>query len=342
MSELQEFASDDTLKKALTKALRDLDAAKRKNAELVEAVYNAAVDAAQGLKYEPVSHKSPKRGDSGHSETAISPLADWQLGKLTPSYSSDVCAERIAKLGDKVADLTAIQRQDHPVPDCRVYLLGDLIEGELIFPGQAHRIDASLFRQVMLDGPQILGDYLRRMLSIFETVHVEGVIGNHGALGGRGRRDMHPETNADAMMYETTRIMLQAEDRLTWGPTFTPGERNWFAIDSVRGKTFFLFHGDQVKGGFAGHPWYGFGKKLGGYYQLYGPFDYAMSGHFHTTVRATYPGSGEVVHWGSGSPESDNTYAAEMLAASGSPSQWLMFVSDAGVSAEYEVRLGAT
>lgn len=337
-SEYKKATEESDLKKALNRALRQLDEAKNKNADLVAAVYRAARDAAHGVDYRPVK-KPPADKRKAENETAISPLADWQLGKVTPSYSSEVCAERIARLGDKVAELTAIQRRDHPVPDARVYLMGDLVEGELIFPGQAHRIDASLFRQVMLDGPQILGDYLRRMLGIFERVHVEGVIGNHGAIGGRSRRESHPETNADSMLYETTRLMLVDEDRLTWGPNRVEGERKWFAVDEVRGKRFFLFHGNQVTGGFAGHPWYGFGKKLGGYYQLYGPFDYALSGHFHTTIRATYPGSGEVIHWGSGSPESDNTYAAEMLAASGSPAQWLLFVSAGGVSAEYEVRL---
>jgi hypothetical protein len=191
----------------------------------------------------------------------------------------------------------------------------------------------------MLDGPQILGDFLRRMLGVFETVHVEGVIGNHGAIGGRARRESHPETNADAMLYEVTRKMLAGEDRLTWGATLTTGERHWFVVDEIRGHRVFLFHGDQVRGGFAGHPWYGFGKKLGGWLQLYGPFTYAASGHYHTSNRNRYPGSGNVVHWGSGSTESDNTYAAEMLGASGEPTQWLLFFSDRGVSAEFEVRL---
>lgn len=266
-------------------------------------------------------------------------LADWQLAKVTPSYNSDVCAERILGLAGKVRKLTAVQRQDHPVDECRVYLLGDLVEGELIFPGQAHRIDSSLFRQVMLDGPRILGEFLRSMLEEFDRVHVVGVIGNHGRLGGRSSRDYHPESNADAMMYETTRIMLASEPRLTWAQNWESGERRWYALDRIGSRAFFLFHGDQIKGGFAGFPWYGFGKKLSGWYAIHGPFDYAMSGHFHTPVRGTYVG-GKVTHWGSGSTESDNTYAQEALAASGYPSQQVLFVApDRGVSADYEVRL---
>lgn len=331
---LSEFLAQDQLRKALDKALRDLDDSKRRKAELVDAVYRAARDAATALQYVTVK-PPPKTKATKEVETAVVVLGDWQLAKVTPSYSSDVCATRIKTLADKVRTLTEIQRADHPVKDCRVYLIGDLVEGELIFPGQAHRTDASLFRQVMLGGPRILGGFLREMLTIFEQVHVVGVIGNHGSLGGRARKDYHPESNADAMMYEATRLNLETEQRLTWGPNFIEGERNWYAVDVVQGKRIFIFHGDQVKGGFAGFPWYGFGKKLLGWDRLY-DFEYAISGHFHTPVRGFYSG---IVHWGNGSTESDNTYAAENLAAAGDPCQWLLFMAERGVSAEYLVRL---
>ena len=335
MTKLVEFAGGDALRKALTKSVRDLDDLKRSRAQLVDAVYQAAHDAASAVTYAPV--RAPKRDARSKSpEIAVVALSDFQLGKLTPDYDSKKCAERVALLARKVAQLTAIQRADHPVKEVRVYLLGDLVEGELIFPGQAYRIDASLFRQVMVDGPQILGDFLRAMLAIFETVRVVGVIGNHGQIGGRSWKDSHPETNADSMMYETTRIMLAGEKRLDFAPVITSGERHWFATDTIGAKTFFLFHGNQVKSQL-GYASYGMGKKLLGWYQAVEPFDYALSGHFHTPGRGLY---GKVTHWQNGSTESSNTYAQEWMAASGTPSQWLLFCSpEHGVSAEYEVHL---
>lgn len=324
----------DETQAALDRALKALTKAKASKEELVAAVYQAAKDAASALAYKPVKPPTKDRRTKG-AEVAVSPLADWQLAKITASYSTDTCEERIELLGDKVTQLVAIQREDHPVKECRVYLLGDLVEGELIFPGQSHLIDASLYRQVLADGPRILGGYLRRLAGAFERVHVVGVIGNHGSLGGRARRDYHPESNADAMMYEATRLALESEERITWDENVISGERKWFATDDVMGRTAFLFHGDQVKGGFAGFPWYGFGKKLLGWNRLY-DFEYAFSGHFHTPVRGYYNG---ITHWGSGSPETDNAYAAEQLASAGEPCQWLLFFSEDGPTAEYQVRL---
>lgn len=326
------------LKSEQVATLRQLADAKRKNLGMVEAAYKAARDAAAALHFKPVA--APKADTRRKTaETAIAVLSDWQLGKRTPSYTSAICEQRIEEYAERVRVVAGIQRADHPVTDLRVYLLGDIVEGEMIFPGQAHLIDASLFVQTMVDGPRILGNFLRRMLSVFERVHVVGVIGNHGALGGPVRRDYHPESNADAFMYEFTRRVLEGEKRLTWAANLKPGERNWYAVDYVGEKGFLLFHGDQIKGGFAGFPWYGFSKKIQGWAMgaIHEKFHYALSGHFHTPVRGLY---GRIRHWGNGSTESDNTYAAERLAAQGTPSQWLLFAHpNHGVTSEHEIHL---
>jgi len=324
-----------TANRELSRRLAD---AKVRTTDLVGAVYRAARDAALMVDLPPV--KAPRLGTSkAVAETAIAVLSDWQLGKKTTSYNTDICEQRIARYAERLAKLTDIQRAAHPVRDLRVYLLGDLVEGELIFPGQEHAIDTSLFLQVMTNGPRILGGFLRAALAVFERVHVVSVIGNHGALGGPVRRSYHPESNADAMMYEATRQQLRAESRLTWAPTLKPGERSWYAVDRIGQHGFLLFHGDQIKGGFAGFPWYGFDRKVKGWRMgaVKEPFTYAVSGHFHTPVRMLI---GNVRLWGNGSTESDNTYAAERLAAQGTPSQWLLFAEpQRGVTCEYEVHL---
>lgn len=335
--EVERTQSESDLRAALDRALRDLDKAKAKREELVAAVYRAARDASSALVIEPVKHHHADRR-TRRSEVAIAMLSDWQLGKTTPTYDSAICEQRVGLYADKVAKLAAIQRADHPVRRLHVWLLGDLVEGELIFPGQAHRIDASLFRQVTVDGPRILAGFLRKMLAEFESVHVTAVDGNHGAIGGPFRREYHPESNADRMLYQIVRDLLAGEERLTWTLTEPDGERNWYAIDRIGEYSAMLFHGDQIRGGFAGMPWYGFYKKVLGWRQVVEPFTEAACGHWHQA--ATLP-LNEVLVRVNGSTESDNTYALEQLAAAGRPCQRLFFVSPerGRVSAEYLVWL---
>lgn len=330
---------DDDLRAANLRLLKALDKANATREELVEAVYRAAYDAASALVIPPIPKPPKDRRKVGRPETAVVVLSDWQLGKRTPSYNSDVCAERIKLLAEKVLRLTAIQRADHPVRDLHIFVVGDLIEGELIFGGQAHRIDSSLYRQVTVDGPRILASFIRSMLSGFESVTVWSVDGNHGALGGPFRKDYHPESNGDRMLYRITSTILADELRLTWNMPDPEGERNWYVVAGIGNYRSLLLHGDQFRG-HAGIPWYGIQKKAGGWAlgAIPEPFDDLDFGHFHQPTRVTL---NRVTARCNGSTESHNTFAIEQLAAVGRPSQGLRFIEpDKGhVTAEYVVYL---
>ena len=327
------------LRSANARLAQQLQKDKVARAELIRAAYEGAHDAALGFSL-GTTDKPAHDKRRGTPETAIAVLSDLQLAKTTPTYDSDVCAARMEQYGDKLIELTNIQRADHPVKQLRVYLLGDIVEGEMIFPGQSHRIDASIFVQTLQTGPSIIVGFLKKMLANFESVHVESVIGNHGRMGKRG--DYHPESNFDAMLYEHCKQLLSNEQRLSWGPTYTRGERHWYVVDRIPDSdhAFLLFHGDQVRGGgFAGFPWYGFGRRLHGWRNgaIPEPFNYAVCGHFHTPTRMFL---NTLTLWANGSTESSNTYAQEELSASGRPCQWLLFCHpENGVTAEYLINL---
>ena len=325
-----QVAADD-LRRSNLELLRKLEKAKASKEELVAAVYRAAMDAASSIIIPPVPIPAPDRRKA-KPEVAICLLADWQAGKVTPEYTSAIAAERVARYAEKAAGLIELQRQSRPIHEARIYLLGDLLEGEEIFPGQAHRIDASLYTQ-LFDTASMLAGVVRRIASVVPKVRVVGAIGNHGALGGPLRKAYHPETNADAMLYNIARMQLRDEPRVEWPETFVAGERAWFATDEVMGKRWFLFHGDQIKSASFGIPWYGFNKRLLGWATSVSPFQYSASGHWHVPVRMVVNG---ITHWGAGSTESANTFAQEWLASGGQrPSQWLLFQGENGVTSEW-------
>jgi hypothetical protein len=331
--------AEEDIRVALTRTLRQLEEAKVSKAELVEAVYRAAHDAAVSFTYSPVP-RPVKRKTGRNAEVAVAMLGDWQLGKVTPDYNSGACEDRIRQFADKVIEMTEIQRADHPVDELHVWLLGDLVEGELIFPGQAHRIDGGLYRQVVLDGPRILSDFLRRMLTAYTKVSVTAVIGNHGAIGGASRREMAPDTNSDRMLYRIVADRLSEEKRLTWIIPDAAGERSWYAIDQIGNYSCLLFHGDQIRGGFAGMPFYGFYKAINGWASgaIREPFGDAACGHWHQHATLTF---NQRILRINGSTESYNTWSQEQLKAMGDPSQRLMFVhpEKGKVTCEYQIYL---
>ena len=335
LDDIRALAQEDEKTAALRKALLALDKEKRKTAELIAAVYAAAKDAASAMTIPPVPKYKPRKSPHQEDpEAAVVLMSDWQWGKATPTYDSDVAKARVEKFTDKALRIIDYVRKHHPVPEVHVLYLGDLVEGELIFPGQAHRIDASLYRQTF-EVAEAIANQLRRFKANVDTVKAEGVRGNHGEFGGRSRRDMHPETNADCMAMNTARLMLG--DDIDFPEPVVSGERAWYAVHEVMGRKWFMAHGDQVKGASFGIPWYGFGKKVQGWYMTLGPFDYCVTGHWHQTVREDING---IIHFGAGSTESSNTYAQEFLAGGGQQgSQWLLFQNAHGLTSEHPIRL---
>lgn len=326
--------SDSDLRIAYTKLVQEYEKLKSKKDDLADAVYRAVIDTKITPQAEPTpSPVKVRKRTSSTEEVAVAVIADWQLAKITPDYNSEICEKRIEQYANKIIDLTNIQRADHPVNKLHVWALGDIVEGELIFPGQSFLVDGGLYRQVTVDGPRILKNFLSKMLDNFDQVHFTGVIGNHGAIGGRGRRDHDPETNADRMLYRIVDWIFEKEKRITFDIPDGRGEKHWFAVPAIGNYKTLLCHGDQFNGLSS---FYSFQKKVYGWKvgALGEDFDDVYIGHWHTPTKMTFNTIQVRV---SGSPESTNTYAMESLAAIGRPSQPLMFVHpEKGiVTAEY-------
>lgn len=336
---LSQEAESDQLRNANLRLLKALEKTKKAQTEYSAVLYEAVVDATSGLKLKPVPKpKADKRQKA--EEVAVAIVSDWQLAKTTPSYNSEVCEERIEAYAQKVIELTEIQRADHPVRECHLWVLGDIIEGELIFPGQHWLIDASLYRQVCVDGPRIMIGLIQTLLTTFEKVVITAVDGNHGRIGGRSSRDMHPESNGDRMLYTICQQLLKDEPRVEWHIAESKGEKNWYAIAEVGNYKSMLIHGDQIRGGFAGFPFYGLAKKIWGWKAGAIPetFQDLYMGHYHQNTKVTL---NNCIARCNGSTESYNTFAQEVMGAMGRASQSLMFVhpEKGEVTAEYQVWL---
>lgn len=324
------------LRAANERLSRELYQVKHKHFDYLEAVDSAVRGAIATIDIKPVP-KSKLKAGKGKEEVAVALLSDMQTGKVTPDYNSDVARERVMRYAEKIVRLTEIQRADHPVRHCVVPMLGDMLEGCDIFPGQQWLIDSTLYRQVFETTPSILVDFLRYLLAHFDTVRVEAVQGNHGRIGRRGV--FGPEDNTDRMVYRLVQMLMRDEPRLTFNMADPVGERAWYKVMEIGSYRAMLIHGDQIRGSM-GFPWYGLGKKAHAWASGGIPesFNDLMMGHYHQAAMIPL---NKRRAWANGSTESNNTFAAENLAAQSDPSQWLLFVSPTRghVTAAYEVRL---
>jgi hypothetical protein len=305
------------LRAALNRANRTIVRLRSKEADLVEAVYQGARDAAVLVgAAAPVARNARDRRRS--PEVALLHLTDWQLGKRTESYDSSVCEDRVRTAVSKTVKLTEIQRADHPVRECHVMLGGDMVENVSIFPGQPYEVDSTAFEQVFR-AAALIEQVVLSLLESFEKVTVHEVAGNHGRIGRKG--DSPREDNLDRIVYRIARERLPNQPNLRWltGDTF-------YAVVEIGEYRALLVHGDQVKSFGGNVPAYGIMRKANSWASGAIPEQFAdmYLGHMHQPMTLQMANGGMVRM--TPSTESGSAYAREFMAAHGRPAQRLCFV----------------
>lgn len=323
----------DALRDANVRLQSQLTQAKHRNERLIEAASQAAIDATLSLGPVGPTSKPPKAMKTGDPEVALWVMTDWQLGKKTPSYGSEVAQERVLRFTDKAIKLTQSHRMIRPITEGVILFGGDMVEGvSFQFPSQPFEIDQTLFGQFVV-AARLMVDVVQRALTTYDKVTVVSEYGNHGRIGSK--RDVVPGSdNVDRMTYHLAREMLRGETRLMWEDSHEDIRR--VEIGNYRAL---LIHGDEIgRGGFASpmtivrhadrwrsgaYPW--------AFRDLY-------VGHWHT--HAEWPmANGEGAVYQTGSTESENRYARDTMAASAIPSQRLHFVDPerGRVTAQYKL-----
>lgn len=291
---------------------------KAKTADLIEAVYRGAKEAAVSAPRRPT--KPPKKDIRPRgAEWAVLHCSDWQVGKRTSSYDSKVAARRITQLAGVAVQFAEIERADHPVPNIAVLLGGDMVEGTNIFPGQVWEIDSTLYAQ-LFHTAEIVTALLVTMLEHFDRVEVWEEAGNHGRLGKKGEYDAGD--NIDRMLYRIVQDKLSHEPRLKWHHS-----DSWYQIVEIGNYRALLVHGDEVKSFGGQTPAFGIIKKVNAWSTgVLPPFTDCFMGHFHQPlVLPIANGRGRT--FVNPSIESDSVYAKEFMAATGTPGQRLVFVT---------------
>ena len=297
------------LRATLATVRRHADRKGRNIDALVAAVYEAASIAARDQgPLPPVPKVTAAKGRSKH--IAVLHTTDWQCGKVTADFDAGVLEQRLRQMMDITAALTA--RHSNPVDHCVILFGGDMLEGITIFPGQAFEVDRGLYDQ-LFDVVRLLQYVVDAALSMFKTVEVVGKHGNHGRIGKFG--ELPSTDNLDRMSYRIAANRYEGSKRVKW--THSEDFMQMFTIGAYKGA---LLHGNEFARTFSAQRIVG---KLTAWQTQY-EFADAYLGHFHRRDSYGLPNGGMV--YLTGSPESSNAYAAEVLAARGRPSQRLHFV----------------
>jgi len=251
-------------------------------------------------------------------------LGDIHIGR----YPADLLFKKAETLYDAVLKLAKIHRSAYPVNHLVINMLGDIVDGDGIFPSQPFEQKFFLMEQMFTYGAPMLVDLFNRLSDHFESITINTVPGNHG----RKSKWTTKELNFDSMFYEYLRKATEGNKKIKWNINW-----NWYQVVDIFGWNFFLTHGANIRT-WMNLPFYGMKEKgMRWKGSLPKDFDYFMMGHFHTMLSFKW---NDFTAYISGTWLDNDRFALEILGMKSSTTQMVFGVSKKrGITWKYDVQL---
>jgi len=256
-------------------------------------------------------------------------LADTAgLGQM----NKDTLPGMVDMWAEKVLLITEILRSDHPVNELVIFGLGDYVEGEDIYPGQAWHLDMNLHEQIVTLA-DLFSTAIRRLgqEGKFKTITLYMVPGNHGRLGKPGKI----RANADDFFISFLELALSKIASITVHHSASP----LMCVRLFEKWNCLLSHGHETKA-WMGIPWYGLERdtlKHSAMMQM--PIHYKFIGHHHKPALAPI---GPNCNWmANGCWTGPTDFSVNRLKSAIAPEQWAFgFHPKIGRTCLWDIRLG--
>lgn len=212
-------------------------------------------------------------GTSIDTEDAVLIISDLHVGVKTTIVNKDKWESIFKTLQESVLRLLGHVLGGVEIETLHIFLLGDVVTGETLFPAQAFRIDMTMMEQ--------LGVFVRNMGAFLESlqaaflgnIEVHCVDGNHGRVS----RFSAEETNWDHLAYEMLKLSVAEHKKITIDIA-----DEFYKLVEIKGHRYMLTHGDSIIS-YQNIPLYGAIQAMMRWQMSAEPHDVLCLGHFHTS-----------------------------------------------------------
>jgi len=188
-------------------------------------------------------------------------------------YDLEIYQKRLNKWVEKILIFKEQDKKSLGLNKLVIDHLGDQVDGESIFKGQAFYLDASLFQQ-LFKSVECEASALMTLAKYFTEIEVYCVDGNHGRPAGRGEN--HGQTNFDRIFYTCLKKWCERQKNIKIHVSESPS-----MLVQHGNFLFLLNHGNAAKS-WNGIPFYGLERMQRRLPDLYGMIiHYGLYGHFH-------------------------------------------------------------
>jgi len=195
---------------------------------------------------------------------------DSKTGKKEITYNMDIFEKELATLQESVFQIHEILSNAYKLRELNIFLLGDIVTNDRIFPEQGFEIEKTVGLQIW-DAVAYLSKFINNMLKIYEKITVVGVVGNHGRSNPTQYNEP-VENNFEYFLYKTIQKQFASSKRVT---VIVPETRRY--IHTVCGWRHLIEHGDSMRGSSRNY----IEKQIKDLKLNVGGFDVFHFGHFH-------------------------------------------------------------
>lgn len=210
-------------------------------------------------------------------EECVLLISDVHVGRVTQTYNASVFKQRLRTLKGNLLAVKRIINKSYSLPVLNVFFLGDIIDGENLYPSQPYKqdLDADDAMDLAVDEfSRFIRDLFGEKRSRFKQIRIWTTEGNHGRVGKRNSE----KTNYDRIFYKRLADRFEFDSRVEINLS-----SNWYNYANILGHGYLLFHGDNIYC-YMNIPFYGIIQRamrlrVGG---LQEDFEVVCLGHFHT------------------------------------------------------------
>jgi len=215
----------------------------------------------------------------GTGESLILVWSDWHIGRLNvvrgkEVWNMKIAEESVNQIIKNVKDIFDSYLEQHLIEDIHVFILGDIVDDEKVFPMQPYKVEKTVIHQFK-EASRILCKALTKLAEYGIPVFVHTKSGNHKD------KDTHPTSSWDNAVYVAAEIGTSFIDNVHWDIDLDARH-----VATIRGHRYLIMHGNdapkqcETAAGRA---------KWGGWYERY-KYDAAVLGHFHHMKLDDYNG----------------------------------------------------
>ncbi len=198
-------------------------------------------------------------------------LSDLHFGKRYEQggkvvFDLDIARQNLGKLIDNARHLTDTYiRPMHKLDALNIFIVGDIIDGELVYASQTYNLEMPVREQVRV-ALESLMPLVRWGADTFNAVRIFTAYGNHGAGDDRA----HQTSNWDLILYDMLELATAEMDKVE--VNVSPDTYN---LAVVRGHKYLLRHKIHSQLQTAAG-----GRQVGGWWNIH-QFDMLITGHWH-------------------------------------------------------------